>query len=223
VKVLTYNVLSLRMGSSRVAEVVRAIDPDVVCVQEAPRFWRWREHCARFALDAGLRIVTGGRPAGAVMLLARPSLPVVSRRSMRLPWHPPLHRRGVAIGVFRVDGADVVVASTHLSLDPHERRQQAGHVLALLRSYDVPAILGGDINEDPGHEAFDTIAAALPDAYATAPLGDGLTSTAKDPKRRIDALFVDRRLTVTGCGVPDVPGIEDASDHKPLLATIEVA
>ncbi len=109
------------------------------------------------------------------------------------------------MGVFRVGGTDVVVASTHLSLDPHERRQQARDVLALVRSFGLPAIVGGDVNEDPGHDAFETLNAALPDAYATAPLGDGLTSTAKHPERRIDALFVDRRLTVTGCGVPDVP------------------
>lgn len=220
-RVMTYNVLSLRMGADRVAAVIRACEPDVVCLQEAPRFWRWRERCARLALDSGLRIVTGGRPAGAVMLLVRPELPVVERRAVRLPWHPPLHRRGVALGVLDAGGTHVAVASTHLSLNDAERLRQARDVVALLRSYEVPAIVGGDVNEDPGGAAFGTLAEAFPDAWAAAPLGDGLTSTAKHPLRRIDALFADRRLGVTSCGVPDVPGLAEASDHLPLLATVE--
>lgn len=221
-RVLSYNVLSLRLGLERVAAVVRACEPDVVCVQEAPRFWAWRAHCARLALESGLRVVTGGRPAAANLLLARRDLPVVEGRSVRLRWHPPLHRRGVAIGVFEVGGAPLVVASTHLSLDDGERLAQARQIAGLVTRYAAPAVLAGDVNEDPDDAAFRHLAETFTDAYAAAPDGDGLTSTARNPRRRIDAVFVDRRLRVVRCGVPDVPGIEDASDHRPLLAVVEV-
>jgi len=219
-RVLTYNVLSLRLGADRVAAVIRACEPDVVCVQEAPRFWGWRAKCARLALDTGLRIVTGGRPAAANLLLARPDLRVVEGRSVKLRWHPPLHRRGAAVGVFDVGGAPLAVASTHLSLDDDERLRQARTVLAIVRRSGAPVVLAGDVNEDPDDPAFGLLAGELADAYATAPDGDGLTSTAKHPRRRIDAIFVDRRVEVVRCGVPDVPGIEDASDHRPLLAVL---
>jgi endonuclease/exonuclease/phosphatase family metal-dependent hydrolase len=226
VRVMSYNVLSLRRGTARVAAVIRACDPDVVCVQEAPRFLFSRAKCQALADAAGLRVVTGGRPAAANLLLARPDMRVGSARSVRLPWHPPRHRRGLAVATFRLgDGpdTDVGVGSTHLSLDPAERLVQAYAVLRLLAEHGAPAVLGGDMNEDPPGPAWTALATALADAYATAPAGDGLTSTAEHPRRRIDGVFVDRRLRVVECGVPDVPGLAEASDHRPVVATVEIA
>lgn len=222
-RVLSYNVLSLRRGTDRVAAVITAIDPDVVCVQEAPRFLFWRRKCRALARATGLDIVTGGRPAGAVLLLARPGLRVVARRNVKLPWHPPLHRRGLAIGVFDVNGTEVAIASTHLSLDDAERLQQVGLALGHLARTGRPAILAGDVNETPDDPAWRLLAEALADAYAVAPDGDGATFSAEHPRRRLDAVFADRRLRVTACRVPDVPGRAEASDHLPVLATIDVA
>lgn len=221
-RVLSYNVLSLRRGTAKVAAVIRACDPDVVCVQEAPRFLFGRRKCRALAAAAGLRVVTGGRPAGAVLLLARPGLPVVATWDVKLPWRPPLHRRGIAMGVFDVGGTQVTVASTHLSLDDAERLAQADLVLAHLAELDRPAVLAGDVNEDPHDAAWRVLASAMADAYVTAPLGDGLTSTAENPRRRIDAVFVDRRLGVVSCGVPAVEGLAEASDHRPVLAVVQV-
>lgn len=222
-RVLSYNVLSLRLGTDRVAAVIRACDPDVVCVQEAPRFFGWRRKCRALATAAGLRVVTGGRPAGAVLLLARPSLPVVAKRDVKLPWHPPLHRRGLAIGVLDVGGVEVVFASVHLSLDDAERREQVDLALRQLAPFGRPVILAGDVNETPDDESWRMLADVLQDGYAVAPRGDGLTMSAATPRRRIDAVFVDRRLRVVSCGVPDVPGLAEASDHRPVLATVEIA
>ena len=221
-RVLSYNVLSLRRGTERVADVIRSCDPDVACVQEAPRFLLSQHRCRALADAAGLRVVTGGRPAAAVLLLARPGLHVVRAASVKMPWRPPRHRRGLAIGVVRVGGTDVAVASTHLSLDDAERRAQAALAVGHLTAFGVPAVLAGDVNEDPDGPAWRALDAAFADAYAAAPAGDGLTSTAEHPRRRIDGIFVDRRLRVVSCGVPDVPGIVAASDHRPLLATVEV-
>jgi len=221
-RVLSYNVLSLRRGTDKVAAVIRACDPDVVCVQEAPRFLFWRRRCRALAAAAGLKVVTGGRPAGAVLVLARPGLRVVTTKNVKLPWHPPLHRRGMAIGVFEAGGSEVTVASTHLSLNDAERLAQADLVLTHLAALRRPAVLAGDVNEDPDDAAWRVLAGALADAYATAPLGDGLTSTAATPRRRLDAVFVDRRLGVVSCGVPEVAGLVEASDHRPVLAIVQV-
>ena len=59
-RVLSYNVRGLRDDRQALAEVVRAADPDVVCVQEAPRFLRWRSTCAALARTSGLVVVGGG-------------------------------------------------------------------------------------------------------------------------------------------------------------------
>jgi endonuclease/exonuclease/phosphatase family metal-dependent hydrolase len=221
-RVLSYNVLSLRRGTSRVADVVRACEPDVVCVQEAPRFLFWRRKCRALARAAGLRVVTGGRPAGAVLLLARPGLRAVRTRDVKLPWHPPLHRRGLAIGVFDLGGREVTVASTHLSLDATERRQQVDLALRHLAGVGGPVILAGDVNEGPDDAGWQALATRLQDAYAVAPLGDGLTNPSDRPRQRIDGIFVARALRVVSCGVPGVPGIPEASDHCPVLAVVEI-
>lgn len=221
-RVLSYNVLSLRRGPARVAAVIRACEPDVVCVQESPRFWSWAEQAIKLADACGLRTVTGGRPAAANLLLSRRDMEITHQRDVKLPWHPPRHRRGVAIATFAVGGTPVTVASTHLSLDAAERLDQARRVVALLSAYESPVVLAGDTNDDPGDPAWAVLASTWQDAWATAPDGDGLTSTAAEPRRRIDGIFADRRLRVVRCGVPDVPGIPEASDHRPLLAVLGV-
>ncbi len=63
-RLLTYNVRSMRDDRAAVARVIRSAEPDVVCVQEAPRFLRWRSTCAALARTSGLVVVGGGRPAG---------------------------------------------------------------------------------------------------------------------------------------------------------------
>jgi endonuclease/exonuclease/phosphatase family metal-dependent hydrolase len=40
--------------------------------------------------------------------------------------------------------------------------------------------------------------------------------------RRIDGIFADPAITVLSCGVPDTPGIETASDHRPVLAVLRL-
>src|SRR5690348_9130132 len=70
VRLLSYNVRSLRDDRAALARVIRACAPDVVCVQEAPRFFRWRKHAARLAQATGLYYVTGGAPATGPMILA---------------------------------------------------------------------------------------------------------------------------------------------------------
>jgi hypothetical protein len=42
VRVLGYNIRSMRDDEDALARVIRACAPDVVLVQEAPRFFRWR-------------------------------------------------------------------------------------------------------------------------------------------------------------------------------------
>jgi endonuclease/exonuclease/phosphatase family metal-dependent hydrolase len=220
-RVLSYNVYSLRLSQPDVVRVIRATRPDVVCIQEAPRLWGWRAACVRLALDSGLRIVTGGRPAAAMLLLARPDLTVVARRNVKLPWHPPLHRRGLAIAVFDVDGSEVAVASMHCSLSDEERMGHLRRVLEVMRETGRPYVLAGDVNAQPGEPAWELLTAELQDGYAVAPEGGAMTSTARNPHKRIDGVFVDRRLRVVGCGVPAVPDLERASDHCPVLATVE--
>lgn len=222
-RLLSYNVKSLRMSRRAIVAVIRACEPDVLCLQEAPRFLFWRFQCWLLARRAGLRLVAGHARAGAVHVLVRPGVRVVARGRIGLPLTPGRHRRGVAHALLEIDGARVAIASVHMSLYAEERAQHLPLILAAVEAYGAPVVIAGDINEGSGHAVWEALAAAYQDGFVVAPAGGGPTFSAQKPVRRIDAVFVDPRLRVIGCGVPDVPAAVDASDHCPLLAVIDLA
>jgi endonuclease/exonuclease/phosphatase family metal-dependent hydrolase len=222
-RVLSYNVRSLRDDRRAVARVIAACTPHVVCVQEAPRFLFGRRRCRELARASGLAVVTGGRAAGAMLVLAGPDLTVVATRDVLLTKVRGLHQRGLAVAVVEALGGRVTVASMHLDLDAGERRRHAEEVLGQLAGFPDPLVLAGDVNETPGSPAWMTLAGRLQDAYAVAPTGPGETISAARPNRRIDAVFVDHRLRVISCGVPDLPELARASDHRPVLAVVSAA
>jgi len=219
-RILSYNIRSLRDDRRAVARVIAASTPDVVCVQEAPRFLGGRRRCRELARESGLKILTGGRPAAAMLLLGRPDLPVLATRDVRLTKAPRLHQRGLAIAVVEALGIRLTVASMHLDLDAGERRRHAAELLAVLDDFADPLVLAGDVNEEPGDPAWSLLTGRLQDAYAVAPVGAPETSSALRPTRRIDGIFVDAALRVVSCGVLEHPELTRASDHRPVLAVL---
>jgi len=222
IRLLSYNVRSLRDDKHAVATVIRACEPDVVCIQEAPRFFRWRTKCAELASESGLFVVTGGRTAAAMLLIASLRVRVASAKDVLLSKKRGLHQRGIALARLQIGDAKVVVGSIHLDLDAAERRRHVDEILLHVKEFGGLAVLAGDINEEPTQPAWRALSARYRDAYAAAPAGGESTYSAVDPRRRIDGVFVDPRIEIVECGVPDVPGIERASDHRPVLAVLRV-
>ena len=64
VRVLSYNIRSMRDDTGALARVISACAPDLVLVQEAPRFFRWRKKLARLAAASGQVILSGGADRG---------------------------------------------------------------------------------------------------------------------------------------------------------------
>ncbi|WP_052849384.1 endonuclease/exonuclease/phosphatase family protein [Streptomyces avicenniae] len=230
VTLLSYNVRSLRDDRGALARVILACAPDVVCLQEAPRFPGWRRHASRLARATGLFLVTGGAPSCGTMILCAPRIAVESAADLLLPHTPGLHRRGLATAVLRTaDGARLGVISCHLGLRAAERRVHArlarDHLAALGTPY---AVLAGDFNERPEGPAFRGLLTGddrLYDAWRVAPEGGAATFPARAPDRRIDAVLTTAAVRVTGCGVPDGPGPDDprrASDHLPVRARLRL-
>ena len=205
---MTWNVRSLRDDARGVARVLRAAGPDVVLVQEAPRLWRWRYKCARLAREAGLVVVTGGRPAAGNLILCSLRVRVVSTRNVLLPKLSGLHRRGAATAVLEVDGRRLSVLGTHLDLDAAARLGSARQLRS--SSYDV---VGADVNEAPGGPAWVALSAGLVDVAE----GLGPTFSVANPRRRIDGLFVAPSLRPVRVEVLDSGPV---SDHFPILAEL---
>lgn len=243
VRLLSYNIRSMRDDVGALARVIRACAPDVVCVQEAPRFFGWRARANRLARLTELFYVTGGAPANGQLILAAPRARVVCAQDVLLPATPGLHRRGFATAVLCFGAKTrLAVVSCHLSLQKDERYAQAGMLLDQLASLrgqrqgehqtraDAPihAVAAGDLNERPHGRAFRRLTATLQDGYAVRPWGGGLTSEPARPHQRIDAVLATRSVEVLGCGVPQgLPGVSArdlraATDHLPVLAALRI-
>jgi len=220
IRLLTYNIRALRDDADAVSEVIRALAPDVVCIQEAPRFLRWRSKCAALARTSGLVVVTGGRPAGSMLLLARLGVDVHATRDLLLSRTPGLHQRGLAVAEVGVGGVRWTVASMHLGLRADERLRHIDEISAAVAAHDAPLVLAGDVNERPGEPAWQALTDQLQDAFAVAGRGDGLTFRADAPYQRIDGVFAAPSVTVEACEVPETPEVLRASDHRPVLAVL---
>ncbi|WP_055702985.1 MULTISPECIES: endonuclease/exonuclease/phosphatase family protein [Streptomyces] len=229
VRVLSYNIRSMRDDTAALARVIAACDPDLVLVQEAPRFFRWRKKLARLARAADLVILSGGGTAAGPALLCSLRATVERTEDVLLPLTPGLHRRGFATAVVRFGGARLGVLSCHLSLQTDERYEQGGMLLDRLAGMGVEhTVAGGDLNERPNGRTFKLLAGALQDCWAVRPWGGEYSSEADDPRQRIDAIFASRGVEVLGCGVPvGQAGITEtdlraATDHLPVLAALRV-
>ncbi|WP_432252005.1 endonuclease/exonuclease/phosphatase family protein [Streptomyces sp. HNM1019] len=242
VRVLSYNIRSMRDDREALARVIRACAPDVVCVQEAPRFFRWRKAAAWLARETGLVYTTGGATAAGPMILTSLRAHVERAEDTLLPRVPGLHQRGFATAVLRFggghrdtggpgsgNGVRLGVVSCHLSLAEAERYEQAGMLLDHLTALDVPyAIAAGDINDRPDGRAFRRITRKLRDGWTTEPWGSEATFSPENPRRRIDGVFASEGIEIIGCGVPaGLPGITDAdlraaTDHLPVLAALRL-
>ncbi|MEU3775239.1 endonuclease/exonuclease/phosphatase family protein [Streptomyces sp. NPDC032472] len=229
VRVLSYNIRSMRDDEEALARVIRACAPDLVLVQEAPRFFRWRKHAARLAAKSDLVVLSGGATAAGPLLLCSLRAFVERTEDVLLPLTPGLHRRGFATAVVRFGGVRVAVVSVHLSLDRAERLAQAEQLLARVGEADAPyTIVAGDINETPDGPAFRLLAGALQDCRTVAPWGGEHTFVRSGPPRRIDAIFASAGVEVLGCGVPQgLDGITPAdlaaaTDHLPVLSTLRL-
>ncbi|GAA2918852.1 MULTISPECIES: endonuclease/exonuclease/phosphatase family protein [Streptomyces] len=229
IRVLSYNIRSMRDDTDALARVIKSCAPDLVLVQEAPRFFRWRKKLARLARAADLVILTGGATAAGPAILCSLRATIERTEDVLLPLTPGLHRRGFATAVVRFAGARLGVLSCHLSLQKDERYEQGGMLLDRLAGMGVEhAIAGGDLNERPDGRTFRRLTDGLTDCWAAAPWGGEHTWTPADPYQRIDAIFATKGIEVLGCGVPaDHPGVTGtdlraATDHLPVLAALKV-
>ncbi|MCX4449593.1 endonuclease/exonuclease/phosphatase family protein [Streptomyces sp. NPDC087866] len=229
IRVLSYNIRSMRDDRAALARVIRACAPDLVLVQEAPRFFRWRKYAARLAAATDLVILGGGATAAGPLLLCSLRATVERTEDILLPRTPGQHRRGFATAVVRFAGARLGVVSCHLSLQRQERAAQAERLTTTVDALGVEhAVVAGDLNDVPSGRAFRRLAGRYQDCWETEPQGGEYTFPAHDPLRRIDAVFATDGVEVLGCGVPNgLPGVREAdlraaTDHLPVLAALRV-
>ncbi len=223
-RLLSYNVRSLRDDPAAVARVIRDAAPQVAIIQEAPRLLHWRSSCASLARRAGLVWVTGGRATGANLILSTLAVDTVQRHEIAFSKQPKLHQRGAAVAVLRLSGVEFAVAGTHLDLTEAARLTHLDELAAFTtdRLAGLPLIVGGDINAVPGSATWQRLQNFGVDGFEAVGSGDGFSYSAVQPVRRIDAVFADPRLRPIRAEVIESADVRIGSDHRPVVVDYQL-
>jgi endonuclease/exonuclease/phosphatase family metal-dependent hydrolase len=218
-RVASYNVRDLKDDVDAAARVVRAIDPDVLCLQEVPRHPFSGHRVAGFARRCGLMWSGGHRGSGGTTILTSLRVDVAAARHERLPVARMQRERGYAVTSVALPGhAGVEVASVHLSLDADERARHARAILGSLAP-GSPLVVAGDLNEGEDGRAWGVLAERLRPVTEAAP-----TFTARHPRHRLDVVFAGGPLEVLPHRAVDLDRatLVAATDHLPVWVDLDV-
>lgn len=213
-RVASYNTRDFLDDERLAARVVRAVAPDVLCLQEVPRrlLAGWR--VARFAARCGLHWPGRHRGSGGTTIFTSARLEVLACHHSRLPVRWPDRTRGYAVTRLALpDGAELTAVSVHLSLRPGERVTHVERILEGL-SDRGPLVLAGDLNEDETGGAWRLL--DVPDRLRLVSPARP-TYPANSPRRRLDVVFASPELRVLPHREVAVPAsaYARASDHRP--------
>ena len=234
-KILTYNVHSCigtdrRLDPARVAEVIAGEEPDIIGLQE---------------LDVGRSRTGGIDQAHAIASLLKmefhfhPALAVAEERYgdailTALPARmvkggglPSAGEQRGAVWVEIETGTHrLQVFNTHLGLTARDRLRQAEALLGpqWIGSPSIatrPKILIGDFNAIAQSGAYKAIARQLRDGPRSMGRRPAATFPSRYPLIRIDHVFVSSDIATVEAKVVATPLARRASDHLPLLVTLE--
>lgn len=227
IEVLTWNIHA--EDPDHLAEVIEESGADVVALQEVD-VHRRRSGCvdqaAEIADALGMEAVFGANVDAGTQCGgkdARYGDALLSRHPV-LEWDHTLlprrsgEQRGMLEAVLDVDGRRVRVVSTHFEYgSSKERKDQAEAVAARLETSAEPVVVMGDLNGEPDDPALAPLRRLFADAWEEAGAGDGYTNPSREPRRRIDYVFV-RALAVDSVEVL----ASRASDHLAVRAGLAV-
>ena len=217
-RLMTWNVRSLRDDRAAVIRVIRTCAPDVLFVQEAPRFLRAQSKLAALARESGLVVAAGGRPAAGVALLT------TLRVDVDRPGEPPPHQDAAPASAWPGGrSADVRRPLVHRRLapsGPRRGRAPAARVRDRHLLGGGPSVVAGDFNEGSDGSAWQALAAGRHDVGAAQNLP---TFSTADPRRRIDTILVPVDWQVTPVSPLEILHESDlvaATDHRPVIADV---
>lgn len=207
-----------RCRPERIAEIVDAMQADIVALQEVDGRTHLRRKPHAFETMAGLlggtiveaRLI--GRPGREHGHLVWTKFPVTRNAVHLLPggWE----QRGCIEAKILTPRGPLLVLATHLGLSPRVRRRQIRHILARCGESEAnPTVLLGDLNEwMPNGPVHRTLTERLPCALQPP------TFPAGRPFARLDRLYATYGLRFEPVRPP--VGAAEASDHLPLVADL---
>lgn len=225
-RLATYNIHSLRDDQAALDETVRDIAPDILVVQESMRWFNPLTWFVNLARRFGMTGSVGGLRSQGNVILTRSRVTLGEHWFVRYPLAFGHYPRGAVFLRCSVGDVTLLVVGSHLSPDPAMRLRQARLFKQALNDAqsrsEAPALVGIDVNETPEDPAWQVLAEGLLDAAKETGQGDVPTFSTSHPDRRIDAIFLDPRTTVTAYSVVDTAQSRMTSDHFPVVADLVV-
>jgi endonuclease/exonuclease/phosphatase family metal-dependent hydrolase len=235
----------------RIADVIDASGASVIGLQEVDRFWARSggvDQPEELASLLDMHVCYGANldheaddhveephQYGTAVLSV---YPIVNCENTFLPSTEGWEQRGALQATIELDnGQQVLVINTHLQAGREgeqeeavrQRTQQLQGVLDIAAASDLPTIITGDLNADPGSTemaAIEDPGSGFSDAWAVANPGeDGFTIPASPDEpadARIDYIWVDASITVVSAEVIVNDPTLLAADHLPVIATLLV-
>jgi hypothetical protein len=142
------------------AEAIADADADVACVHGGPHLLRWRSISASVGRRAGLVVVTGGRTAGANLLLCSLSVDMIAAQDVLLTGGGRLHPAGAALAALRLRDSQFLLAAATLTGNSTERRAQAGELQVAIDRLvpgDLPTVISAEGGDRPGTAAWQAL------------------------------------------------------------------
>lgn len=217
IRIASYNTRDFLEDPYAAARVVRAINPDVLCLQEVPRRLFSTQRVANFAQQCGMFWSGRHRGSGGTTIFTSLRVGVVESRHQRLKVARLQRTRGFALARVAAPGREpIAVASVHLSLDAQER---AVHAKVILQAINLggEVVLAGDLNEGDSGEAWKTFAGVMRLVSPTTP-----TYPAKKPRKVLDVIFASAGLRAEPHSdiAIDEADLIAGSDHRPTWVDI---
>jgi endonuclease/exonuclease/phosphatase family metal-dependent hydrolase len=237
-RLVTYNIHSGfgrdgRLDLERIGTVLRTEEPDVVALQEVDRGLArtgLQDQAAALAARLGLAsrfCTTRTMDRGDFGLAVLSRFPVVAAHEYDLTYHERREPRSCLRVDLEVEpGTLLHVFNCHLGLATLERRYQRRRMLsdAILLSEELhdPVVLMGDFNDRPFSVVHSGLRQHFVDAFNTKRRRGSATFRFGPLALRLDHIYVSRQVRVVDCTVCRNPAARVASDHRPLMAEIEI-
>lgn len=209
-----------RCSPERIRDVVREIDPDVIALQEVESAANGVDMFEWLAAETGLYAIAGKtllRHDGHYGNLMLAKCPVSAFELLDLSWSRREPRGAIAADV-EYGGQRIHVVATHLGLRPAERRFQVERLLRLFTETKKDReVLLGDLNE---WYLWGRPLKKLRTYFDQAPAP--ATFPSRHPVFALDRIYVSPRGMLKSLAVHRSPLAKVASDHLPVVATLDL-
>jgi endonuclease/exonuclease/phosphatase family metal-dependent hydrolase len=225
IKLASYNVhraigTDRRFSPQRILDVLREIDADVIALQEVEARDGGADMLAWLARETGFNAIAGttllrhdGHYGNG--LLTRCTIATTTLCDLSWRGREP---RGAIAADLVFHGKHLHVVATHLGLRPAERREQVSKLLSLFRERPGDkAVLVGDLNE---WFLWGRPLRRLHRYFKATP--SPATFPSRMPVFALDRIWTHPRSMLRGIAAHATPLARVASDHLPLVATLEI-